>query len=198
MGKHLNLTKEEVLRALTQARSVEGAAQLLGCQSYQVTYALKKYELKLKELGLTINGHSRLDIVGHRFGKLTVLKDSGQRRAGYILWECQCECGRKVYRTTDQLTYKRFNSGVPQCESCRTQSVAQRFNKDKSGQIINDLKILRQLPKRTSNGTVIYECECLNCHKIIPVKSCLLSSNSISQLSCGCSRQTKGERLIQE
>ena len=35
------------------------------------------------------------DLTGMVFGKLTVIKDSGQRDNNNILWSCQCECGNK-------------------------------------------------------------------------------------------------------
>lgn len=39
----------------------------------------------------------RHDLTGQRFGKLTVIKDSGQTdNFGQILWECQCDCGNKT------------------------------------------------------------------------------------------------------
>lgn len=45
------------------------------------------------------------NLIGQRFGKLTVIKDSGQRghnRA--VLWECLCDCGNTILVRSDQLT----------------------------------------------------------------------------------------------
>ncbi len=33
------------------------------------------------------------DLAGMRFGRLTVIEDSGERKNGYILWRCKCDCG---------------------------------------------------------------------------------------------------------
>lgn len=33
------------------------------------------------------------NLIGQRFGKLVVLKDSGERSSGAIKWLCQCDCG---------------------------------------------------------------------------------------------------------
>jgi len=33
------------------------------------------------------------DLTGKQFGKLIVLRDSGQRYNGSVLWRCQCDCG---------------------------------------------------------------------------------------------------------
>ncbi len=33
------------------------------------------------------------DIINQRFGRLVVIRDSGQRKAGQVMWECRCDCG---------------------------------------------------------------------------------------------------------
>ena len=33
------------------------------------------------------------DLTGKRFGKLTALYDTGERKNGKPLWECRCDCG---------------------------------------------------------------------------------------------------------
>lgn len=46
---------------------------------------------------------SRLE--GQRFGKLTVLKDSGERRNRFVMWLCLCDCGRYTkVRTSGLIT----------------------------------------------------------------------------------------------
>lgn len=35
----------------------------------------------------------KIDLVGRRFGKLTVLKEAGRKANGMVLWFCQCDCG---------------------------------------------------------------------------------------------------------
>lgn len=35
-----------------------------------------------------------IDLTGQKFGRLTVLKDSGQKKSNEHLWECQCSCGK--------------------------------------------------------------------------------------------------------
>lgn len=52
------------------------------------------------------------NLVGKRFGQLTVLKDSGQRgQNNAVMWECLCDCGKHSFVTTGSL-----NSG--QTKSC--------------------------------------------------------------------------------
>ncbi|WP_054722920.1 hypothetical protein [Lacticaseibacillus nasuensis] len=41
--------------------------------------------------------HSRaIDLVGQRFGRLTVIKRHGTKKNGNASWLCQCDCGNKV------------------------------------------------------------------------------------------------------
>ena len=55
-------------------------------------------------------GHiNKKDLTGKRYGKLTVLKDSGQRTPNKheVLWLCQCDCGNTCLVKTSHLEYKR-------------------------------------------------------------------------------------------
>ena len=36
---------------------------------------------------------NKLNLAGQRFGKLTVIKDTGKRYKGLAIWQCRCECG---------------------------------------------------------------------------------------------------------
>lgn len=47
----------------------------------------------------------KLDIVGKRFGRLTVLEDDGSRtNKGMVIWHCVCDCGNHVHVPTSYLT----------------------------------------------------------------------------------------------
>ena len=46
----------------------------------------------------------KLDLVGQRFGHLTVLEETNQRQYGKVVWKCQCDCGNIVYLNTTRLT----------------------------------------------------------------------------------------------
>ncbi len=54
------------------------------------------------------------DIIGMKFGKWTILKESGRDKKGCQLYECQCDCG-----TLKNQTYPNLNKGITtQCKSC--------------------------------------------------------------------------------
>ena len=40
---------------------------------------------------------------GDKIGKLTVGEDTGQRKNGYIIWKCHCECGGEILADTRML-----------------------------------------------------------------------------------------------
>ena len=47
------------------------------------------------------------NLIGQKFGKLKVLKDSGERSNNRgIIWECQCDCGKITKVTTNNLQQK--------------------------------------------------------------------------------------------
>lgn len=47
---------------------------------------------------------TKKDLVGQKFGKLTIVKDSGKRtKQGNIIWICNCECGNKCEISSHEL-----------------------------------------------------------------------------------------------
>lgn len=37
------------------------------------------------------------DLTGQRFGRLTVIRDRGQRKNKAVVWKCRCDCGNVAY-----------------------------------------------------------------------------------------------------
>lgn len=73
------------------------------------------------------------NLVGQKFGKLTVIKDSGQRTSNrQILWECKCDCGNITLVRTDNLTLNHIYS----C-GCGKQSIGEY----KIEQLLSDANI---------------------------------------------------------
>lgn len=102
-----------VLSPLEERGTNGGAVWLCRCACGQETQVSGQ---KLKR------GHTRScgcahreqvrDLTGQRFGKLTVVGDSGRRRAaqGGILWTCRCDCGQEKAVRQDALTGGRTTS----------------------------------------------------------------------------------------
>ena len=45
----------------------------------------------------------KLNLRGQRFGRLTVLKETGKRYNGGVQWLCQCDCGTKCVQISGRL-----------------------------------------------------------------------------------------------
>ena len=57
------------------------------------------------------------DLAGQKFGKLTVINDTGKRnKKGSIIWLCQCECGNK----TESISYRLKSGNTKTCGRCRS------------------------------------------------------------------------------
>ena len=56
------------------------------------------------------------DLTGQKFGKLTVLEITNERRNRQVVWKCQCECGNIHYVTTNALLQNQIKS----CGKCTT------------------------------------------------------------------------------
>lgn len=37
-----------------------------------------------------------IDLTGKKFGRLTVIEDTGKRKNGQVVWLCKCECGNET------------------------------------------------------------------------------------------------------
>lgn len=50
------------------------------------------------------------NITGQKFGRLTVLRKTDKNRHRQQIWECICECGKKVFASTSSLKSKNTQS----------------------------------------------------------------------------------------
>jgi len=46
----------------------------------------------------------KADLVGKKFGKLTILREFGRNNRGQVKWECKCDCGGLAYAISNALT----------------------------------------------------------------------------------------------
>lgn len=52
----------------------------------------------------------RKDLSGQKFGMLTVIRPTDERRGGYVVWECRCDCGTVIFASTHNLTSGNIKS----------------------------------------------------------------------------------------
>lgn len=117
----------------------------------------------------------RLDLIGQKFGRLTVLEDAGNNKRGNSLWKCQCECENiKIINSTSLITGKSKSCGCLKNEN-RLDLTNQRFGK---------LVAIKRVWK-DRQGNYLWYCEC-DCGGNIITRGSGLKCNDIK--SCGCTR----------
>lgn len=133
------------------------------------------------------------NLIGQRFGRLTVIEKTKERKHGNVVWKCKCDCGNEHFAYTNLLT-----SGG--CVSCGC------FHKDKMSQVhkqediignrFGKLIAIRKDPDhKASNGSYMIECKC-DCGNTILVAPNHLRSHHVN--SCGCLKISIGELKISQ
>lgn len=140
----------------------------------------------------------KIEMIGKRFGRLLVLKDSGRRASdGSILWTCKCDCGNiKDILGTNLRKGKVTSCGCYQKEKAKeTISLNRKVPKTLIGNRYGKLEVLEDSGQRTKQRRIIYKCRC-DCGNIALVSSaCLINGDTIS---CGCLKQSQGEYYIEQ
>ncbi len=125
-------------------------------------------------------GQQVTDLIGQRFGKLTVTGDSGERKNGCILWTCKCDCGGEIRLKRVDLT-----SGNAKSCGCVPKQYASKLKpEDLTGRQFGDLTVLRPAEKNKQNR-ICWVCLC-SCGKECTVPALQLKSGRAR--SCGCKR----------
>ena len=114
-----------------------------------------------------------VNLTGQRFGSLTAIRATDQRRSGSVVWECQCDCGNVSYVTASNLRCSQTRS----CGCSRNDGVI-----DLTGQRFGKLTAIRPTENR-KRGSIVWECRC-DCGGTVYVISSSLRSGNVR--SCGC------------
>ncbi len=120
------------------------------------------------------------DLVGQRFGMLTVLEDSGLRTGGVIRWRCQCDCGGETLATRRQLE----SGNATSCGCVPKQYASKGQAEDLTGRRFGMLTVLHRA-ENDKNGKVRWRCRC-SCGSEVVVRANALKSGHAQ--SCGCKR----------
>lgn len=125
-------------------------------------------------------------LVGKVFGALTVTHNNGMRDGkSNMFWECVCECGR-----TSSVRAGDLLSGNTRSCGCHTTL----YPRGLEGKTFGSLTVIERVEKNSS-GKTLWECSCF-CGNTLQVPTGHLISEHTS--SCGCNKESKGERAIKQ
>lgn len=113
---------------------------------------------------------------GFRVGKLTVVSDAGQRKNGYTVWRCACDCGGSMDLDTKALQRGKIRD-------CGCETSVRPGQRDLSGQRFGRLVAVESTQQRASNGAAVWRCVC-DCGGEALVSAAQLTRGR--RKSCGC------------
>ena len=100
------------------------------------------------------NANSK-DLTGMRFGRLTVVKATKERKYEHIIWECICDCGNTTYVMGANLMRGSTNS----CGCLRKERVAESNLKSLVGQRFGSVVVVAPTAQRYRRY-MVWECLC--------------------------------------
>lgn len=120
---------------------------------------------------------NKKDLTNVRFGRLTALQPTKERKDGSVVWECQCDCGKVTL-----ISAKQLRRGTQSCGCLQKEVVGKIRAKDISNQKFGKLTAIKPLEER-KHGSIVWECLCDCGNKHFVSAENLLNGNT---KSCGC------------
>lgn len=117
------------------------------------------------------------NIIGQKFGRLTVVEQKGSDKNRNMVWLCKCDCGNFIETTTNKL-----RSGNTKSCGCLKKELLSERSKDLTGKRFGKLVAIKPTKKR-KDRSVVWECECDCGNRFYTPAKFLLSGGSTS---CGC------------
>lgn len=114
--------------------------------------------------------------IGFRVGKLTVTAPTDQRKNGYTIWNCCCDCGGTI-----ELDTRTLQRGTIRDCGCETKVKPGR--KDLTGQRFGRLVCMEPSEKKDKQGGTQWICRCDCGQKCLAATHQLLNGY---KKSCGC------------
>ena len=136
--------------------------------------------------------NNTINLIGQKFGRLTVIERAGSSDTGLALWKCQCDCGNIVTVFGSNLRSGHTTS----CGCYFSEQTKERIENENNitGQRFGKLIAISRLEsKKGTNHLWKCKCDCGN--------ECEVDINSLTQgkkSSCGCLGKSKGEYIIEE
>lgn len=132
------------------------------------------------------NGSRAENLVGQRFGMLTVVEQTENRR-GRVCWICQCDCGNICTVTAHEL-----KSGKTKSCGCK-RSHGELGISNISGKRFGRLMALTITPRRDKKGSVYWHCRCDCGNELDVTEDSLVHGN---YRSCGCLKREIQQDIV--
>lgn len=105
------------LTAIRKEESIKGRTRWLcscDCGGTKIAFTSMLKTGKTRHCGcelLNRKGYNLRDLLGQRFGRLTVVREDEKRdEKGSVIWECLCDCGNTTFVPSDRLLYGKYRS----------------------------------------------------------------------------------------
>jgi len=124
-----------------------------------------------------------IDYTGKKIGMLTVIKRADEKLPGVgnVCWECKCDCGNTIVRSSHVLGLKK---GV---RSCGCYDYHTPLRKDITGQRFGNLVAIKHLGKGTKETGAIWLFQC-DCGNTVEKRQAEVTTGMNPTKSCGCSK----------
>lgn len=129
---------------------------------------------------------AKKNLIGNKYGLLTVKSETNQRKRNSVLWECECECGNICYVTSVDLEHDRVNS-------CGCLTHKSRYE-DLIGQRFGRLVVVEECGV-SSKRNQVWKCRC-DCGNEIKTEAYRLKNGMTK--SCGCLQKDKAKEMCKE
>lgn len=130
------------------------------------------------------------NLLGKKFGRLTVIEETGERKNRQVIWKCLCDCGNIIFVRANNL-----KQGLTTSCGCYKREITKQVSKiNLVGKHFGLLTVIEETPQR-KNNSIVWKCQC-ECGKIVNVSSDYLMRGY--RLSCGCLKESLGVRKIKQ
>lgn len=122
------------------------------------------------------------DLAGLRFGKLTAVEPTSERKHNAVVWRCRCDCGNEIL-----VESRRLKPGVIYSCGCQAPPAA---GGDLTGLRFGRLTVCGATEKRSTNRYILWRCQC-DCGNLVEVGRDKLLSGGTTSCGCGQKPQRK-------